>query len=518
MLLALMLYVGGFQGAVPVCDPDYSVWPADQDILLWVSCVSGGSFGSDCIELDAGPDIDGFTNSTITLNGTQVTVPQEPEAVVFSWTQIPNGAPVVTINDADTATPNFLPTAAVTYEFEVTATWHCRVAIDRILVVVDVLQGPPDALDATEIVTFSSDTAVQVTFSNPGDDRLFIVLKSGRIVIYKDGALLPDPFLNISALVSTGSEQGLLGMAFDPDYETNGFFYVNYTGRNPDGTGSLQDTRIVAYQRDAVNPDLADPSQNAVLMSIDQPFSNHNAGMLAFGADGHLYIGTGDGGSGGDPQNNSQNPQALLGKMLRIAVDGLNPYTIPADNPFVGDPTTLDEIWALGLRNPWKYSFDRTTGDLYIADVGQNQWEEINFQAASSAGGENYGWRLKEGSQCFNPPTNCDPGGLTDPVWEYEHASGRCSITGGYVYRGQDIPLLSGFYMFGDFCSGEYWLLRDDGGWNASLVDIWADGVLLTNSDDVTAFGEDARGELYVIPRRFGEAAIYKIIGVHTTE
>ncbi len=513
-MLAFLLFLFPMENGLGSCQIEYDAWPASVNMQELVFCVTNAA-PDDCLIADAGADKIAFTQSIIALNGGATSTPHTPEAISYQWTQVDNGAPLVTLNNSDIQTPTFTTDSIGIYEFRLDAAWLCRTDTAFVEIEVQQFSGVPSELNAVLITTEPNDTIVQVTYASPGDDRLFIVYKSGEIRIFKDGAVLPAPFLNISHLMSTGSEQGLLGLAFDPDYETNGFFYLNYTGQNPDGTGLTRDTRIVAWQRDAINPDLADPDANQVLLSLEQPFSNHNGGQLLFGPDGYLYIGTGDGGSAGDPGNRAQNPQELLGKMLRIEVDGFSPYTIPADNPFVGDPGVLDEIWALGLRNPWRFSFDRLTGDLYIGDVGQNIWEEINFQPASSIGGENYGWRLKEGDSCFNPPTNCDPGGLTDPVFVYQHGP-HCSITGGFVYRGANVPQLSGFYLLGDFCSGQYWTLRDTGGgnWEDNTLTIFVNDSALTSSDNITAFGEDSDGEIYAITRRSGAASVYKITSV----
>lgn len=342
--------------------------------------------------------------------------------------------------------------------------------------------------------------------SPPGDrERLFVAEQfTGRIRILKNGVLLDDPFLDIRSLLNIGGEQGLLGVAFHPDYANNGWFFVNYT--NQPG-----DTVVARYEVSAGNPDLADPNSAEIIITIEQPFANHNGGNLAFGPDGFLYIGMGDGGSGGDPGNRAQNGMELLGKMLRLDVSSGLPFNIPADNPFVNDPDVRDEIWALGLRNPWRWSFDRLTGDLYIADVGQAKWEEIDFQPAASPGGENYGWRLKEGNHCFNPPVNCDPGGLTDPIYEYSHGGGRCSITGGFTYRGAAIPLLSGTYFFADFCSNQIWSFIFDGNVVSEFQERTAEldpggGLLI---DNIASFGEDVDGELYIVDIS-GE--IYRIV------
>ncbi len=340
-----------------------------------------------------------------------------------------------------------------------------------------------------------------VTFA-PGDShRIFIVEQIGRIRIVKDGSLVPGNFLNLQGQISSGGERGLLGLAFHPNYASNGYFFVNYT--NPAGN------TVVARFQVTANPDSADTSSQKILLTINQPFANHNGGWIGFGPnDGYLYIATGDGGSGGDPLNNGQNPLSLLGKILRIDIDTSQGYRIPPTNPYSGSADTLHEIWALGLRNPWRDCFDRQTGDFYIADVGQNNWEEIDFQPAASAGGENYGWRLKEGDHCFNPPDSCDTlTGLTDPIFEYSHSDG-CSITGGYVYRGCAIPDLQGTYFFGDYCNGRVWSFRYNGIDTSEFQERTTElGIGFFN---ISSFGEDALGELYIVGHNNG--TIYKIV------
>jgi len=264
------------------------------------------------------------------------------------------------------------------------------------------------------------------------------------------------PFLDVSNLTIPSGEQGLLGVTFHPDYATNGWFYLNYT----DLAG---DTRVDRYTVSA-NPDLADASSGVNIFSQVQPFGNHNGGCIRFGPDGFLYIGLGDGGNTGDPGNFAQDPQSFLGKILRLDVDNGLPYSIPASNPFVGDPNTLDEIWATGLRNPWRFTFDRVTEDLYIADVGQNEWEYVHFQPGNSPGGENYGWRILEGGHCFNPSVGCNMNGLELPIYEYAHNLNplRCCIIGGAMYRGRSMANMDGRFMFSDACSLELWSFRYD--------------------------------------------------------
>jgi glucose/arabinose dehydrogenase len=350
------------------------------------------------------------------------------------------------------------------------------------------------AIQVTPVIP-SIDSPVAITHAGDGSGRLFITLQGGRILIYDGQQLLADPFLDISALVSSGGERGLLSVAFHPDYAANGLFYVDYTDLNGD--------TIIARYRVSVNPDVADPASAIILFTIPQPFSNHNGGQLQFGPDGNLYIGMGDGGSGGDPLNHAQRLDSLLGKILRIDVGSL-PYGIPADNPFLAILNARPEIWAYGLRNPWRFSFDRRTGDLFIADVGQSALEEVNFQLAASSGGENYGWRLMEGSNCFSPAANCNDGSLALPVVEYDHGLG-CSVTGGYRYRGLNNPGMSALYFYGDFCSGRIWGAAPDAQGN------WATTELLDTDLQITAFGEDEDGELLVASFFPGPGAVYRI-------
>ncbi len=286
------------------------------------------------------------------------------------------------------------------------------------------------------------------------------------------------------------SEQGLLGLAFHPDYAGNGLFFVNYT--------DLEGNTVVARFAASGDPNRAEPGSEVVILTLNQPAVNHNGGHLAFGQDGYLYVGTGDGGGAGDQYANGQNGKTLLGAMLRLDVDGEAPYTVPGTNPFVGRPDVRDEIWALGLRNPWRYSFDRLTGDLFIADVGQNQYEEVNFQPADSAGGQNYGWPMMEGRNCYPADRPCERTGLTLPVLEYDHSRG-CSVTGGYVYRGQEFPILTGIYLFGDYCSGRIWGLAPAGNGD------WQVAELAQVDGQLSSFGENERGELYLLDMGRGE-------------
>jgi glucose/arabinose dehydrogenase len=332
----------------------------------------------------------------------------------------------------------------------------------------------------------------------PGDDRLFIVEKGGRIRIVENGTLRPDPFLDISSLVSGGSEQGLLGLAFHPDYESNGRFFVDYTDRGGD-------TRIVQYHVGS-DANAADPASAHMLLTVHQPYSNHNGGQLAFGPDGYLYVGMGDGGSGGDPQGHGQNAGDLLGSLLRLDVSADTGYAIPPDNPWVDSAGARGEVWSIGLRNPWRFSFDRSNGDLYIADVGQNEIEEVDVSPRASGGGRgaNYGWNIMEGNSCFSSGS-CDRSGLVLPATQYTHADG-CSVSGGYVYRGDAIPSLQGTYFYADFCSGWVRSFRYVNG-TATEQRSWPS---LAPGGNVPSFGEDANGELYVMSANGG---VYRVVG-----
>jgi glucose/arabinose dehydrogenase len=314
----------------------------------------------------------------------------------------------------------------------------------------------------------------------------------------------PEPFLDIIDRVeSAANERGLLGLAFHPEFAHNGHFVVAYTAKaDPDSGRSAGQ---VTYARFTVtaDPSVADPGSEKLIVAWPHGRGNHNGGGVAFGPDGYLYLGTGDGGGGGDPDKNGQNPRTLLAKMLRLDIDTEGPYEVPPDNPFVGDDRYRPEIWAMGLRNPWRYTFDRATGDLYIADVGQNAWEEVDFQPAASPGGANYGWNTMEGSACYGAAT-CDRSGLTLPVAEYSHDAG-CSITGGYVYRGNRFPALVGAYFYADYCTGTIWALaRDAGGrWISAVVGSAPNGA------NIQSFGQDDEGELYALG---GNGRLYRVV------
>ena len=322
---------------------------------------------------------------------------------------------------------------------------------------------------------------VYLTHAGDGSGRLFVVEQAGKIRIVQNGSLLSTPFLDIQNRVTSGGETGLLSTAFHPNYRSNRRFFVNYTDRRP----NLK-TIIAEYETSARNPNSADTTEK-ILLTIDQPYDNHNGGQLQFGPDGYLYIGMGDGGSGGDPQGNGQNKNALLGKLLRIDVDGGSPYGVPADNPFVGI-SGADEIWALGLRNPWRFSFDRANGRLFAGDVGQNSYEEVDI--IHRAG--NYGWNIMEGNHCYSPPAGCNTTGLELPINEYDHSLGS-AVTGGYVYRGKQFPQLVGTYLFADYGSSRIWALTE------TNRGTWGSAELLQPGFNISSFGEDESGEVYVV-------------------
>ena len=330
---------------------------------------------------------------------------------------------------------------------------------------------------------------VHLTYPDDGSDRLFLTLQPGRIMVFPNdqGVASANTFLDIRDQVrDAGNEEGLLGLAFDPDYGRNGYFYVYYSA---DGPRRSVISRFSASQDDR---NRADPTSERIILEITQPFSNHNGGQLIFGPDGYLYIGLGDGGSGGDPRRNGQDPTTLLASILRIdvsAIDSEGTYGIPDDNPFAGQGGGVrGEIWAYGLRNPWRFTFDRQTGDLWAADVGQNRYEEVDIIRP----GANYGWNVMEGFHCFDPSRNCNQDGLELPVVEYGRGDG-CSITGGYVYRGTRLQSLYGGYVYGDFCSGKIWALRHDGTQVTEHLE------LVDSSLRISSFGEDQSGELFIL-------------------
>lgn len=336
-----------------------------------------------------------------------------------------------------------------------------------------------------ELVAENLDKPILLTHAN--GPQIFLVEKTGKVFAFSAASDEKYLYLDASSLVTTrGSEQGLLSVAFHPQYSENGYVFIFYTAKNGDNTLARLTLEPSSTEQQSLD-------SLEVLIAQEDPASNHNGGMLAFGSDGYLYLGIGDGGSGGDPWNNAQNLTTYLGKMLRIDVNQVRGYSIPEDNPFVGNEEVLPEIWSYGLRNPWRHSFDQMTGDIWIADVGQNQWEEIHWRSAASNGGENYGWRLMEGKHCFLPKKDCQNekyGKLIQPIAEYSHKHG-CSITGGYVYRGKLIEELSGKYIFGDFCAGTIWSIDKDQNFAMKKI--------LDTKLKISSFGEDANGELYVL-------------------
>ncbi len=359
-----------------------------------------------------------------------------------------------------------------------------------------------DSLHLVPIVTTGLSSPVYLA-TPPGDTaRLFVVEQPGRIRVVQHGQLLATAFLDITGRVLYGGEEGLLSVAFHPSFATNHYFYVDYTRSNTAG-----DTVYTMIERYTVSADsnVADATTRTVILQITQPqpvssYPNHKGGLVMFGPDGMLYIGMGDGGSGGDPQNRAQSPDSLLGKLLRIDVDGGTPYAIPAGNPFKnggGAP----EIWALGLRNPWRYAFDRQSGSLYIADVGQNLWEEVDVQSGSQPG-LNYGWRIMEGAHCYNP-NPCSSTGLVLPAIEYDHSNGQCAIIGGFVYRGTTFPALRGQYFYADLCAG--WVRSFTFGGTVTSQTSWNLNVTVSSP---VSFGEDANGELYLLS---GGGSVYRI-------
>jgi len=419
-------------------------------ILMVTALALGGCSSATAEEIIHLPVVGNASVTTPTPSPTPTTKPPS--------TQPPTVTPTVTPTQTPTATPSATPTPT-----------------------------GPTAWPTIALTTVISGLASPVDMADPNDGSLFVLEQTGQVRIVRNGQLEATPLLDVTDRVRCCGERGLLGIALPPDYAQKGYFYLNYT---TDTLGKLQ-TRISRFHLSA-DTNIADPTSEQIVLVYDQPYGNHNGGGLAFGPDGFLYIGVGDGGSGGDPQNRAQNLGDILGKMLRIDVETGNPatYTVPASNPFVEQTNAQPEIWAYGLRNPWRYSFDRQTGDLFIADVGQNAWEEIDFQPAASSGGENYGWRITEGSHCYNP-NPCDTTGLTLPIWEYGRSDGR-SVTGGFVYRGAAYPGLQGVYLYADYLSGRIWGLRFDGSG-------WENRLLLESGRNISSFGQDAGGELYVI-------------------
>ena len=428
---------------------------------------------------------------------------------------LPPESEKVQTSDSRTATPTIAIEQTTANEFEAADASEISATSSRATAtLVTLAESAVDAVTwnpeteplRLEPVTNGLTKPLFVTHAKDDSGRVFVVEQPGRIRIVQDGQLLETPFLDISDRVNDGrNEQGLLGLAFPPNYSESGAFYVNYT----DAAG---DTIVERYEVSTTEPNIANVNSQSLILQVDQPASNHNGGMLAFGPDEYLYVGLGDGGAANDRFDNGQNPASLLGKMLRIDVlnhdgdiDADESYRIPVDNPWVGidwnGQDVRDEIWAVGLRNPWRYSFDRETGDLWIGDVGQNQWEEINQIPIGHTEPINFGWPIQEGNYCFQSD-DCNRTGLWQPITDYDHGSG-CSVTGGYVYRGEEYPSMQGTYIYGDYCSGRIWAITADGNGIDDSREV------LDTDLFISSFGEDEQGELYITDSASG--TIYRL-------
>jgi glucose/arabinose dehydrogenase len=433
-------------------------------------------------------------------SGQETTTPGTTEAAPIAAatsSDIPNTPAAQTAAPEATAPPSEASTAAPTVGVEPQTPAATADASGNPNAGADSVTSIPDPAGYQWSAVASGFTR-PVDIADPGDGsgRLFVLEQIGVIRVIENGVMLPEPFLDLRDRVGTsGNERGLLGIALHPNFAENRYFYLNYTNLSGD-------TVISRFTVSETNPNQADPGSEKELLYVDQPYANHNGGVLAFGPDGYLYAGLGDGGSAGDPRGNGQSLNTLLGKILRIDVDGGDPYAIPSDNPFAqggGKP----EIWAYGLRNPWRFSFDRQTGDLYIADVGQGEWEEIDFQPAGARGGQNYGWKFREGAHDFDGQA---PAGaaLVEPVSEYSHGDG-CSVTGGFVYRGQALPDFRGVYLFADYCSGKMWAMLKGADGTFETKELFQTGM------NITSFGQDSQGELYITDQASG--SVYRLTG-----
>jgi len=496
MLWLLSFYLLGQSS----CQTPYELWPVN-DVVFYVACLNDAP---DCPSADAGHNQWALRNSSISLDGSGSL--SGGGSVAYAWAQVDNGAPLLNLQQANTATPNFTASQAGLYLLELTVQVSCRSDVDRVAVEVTG-EGAPAAVNVTEV--FSDFNRDWVLVTHAGDNRLFLVDRDGTIWIHENGALLPTPFLDLSAIVTTSTEEGLLGLAFHPNYAVNGFFYVSLTADNPACmTDANSESQILGFHVSA-DPNVADPASATTLFSTCQPRDNHNGGHLAFGPEGYLHFGLGDGGTENfDNDHPSQDPTQVLGKVLRYQVNGLGPLTIPATNPYLADGGTLDEILHMGLRNPWRFSFDFFTGDMYLGDVGAASREEIDFVPAG-AGGFNFGWICREGSLTHpgTPPTVCNnPSAFTDPIWEYDHSMG-CTVIGGHVYRGSEVPEMRGFYLYTDWCGGLHKLLRRENGvWVHYNLDVYLNDNLLQAFGN-QSYGEDVQGALYYCTKG---GAVYK--------
>ncbi|WKZ46118.1 MAG: PQQ-dependent sugar dehydrogenase [Anaerolineales bacterium] len=409
------------------------------------------------------------------------------------------GTSLTIVGISPTATPSPPPTSTPTPFTQPTSTFTPTVIVPSATAT---STSPVSVVPPLSFVPVAGGLSqpVFVTHAGDGSGRLFVLERAGRIrVITSAASLLSTPFLDIDSLVGSSSgEEGILGLAFHPSYESNGLFFVTYTNNS----GNL----VLAKYSVSSDPNLANPASAAIVLTIPHPGnSNHNGGMLAFGADGYLYWSTGDGGGAGDIPNNAQNTNSLLGKILRLDINSGSPYAVPPDNPFVGVSGVRGEIWGYGFRNPWRFSFDRATWDMYIGDVGQGAREEIDFEPASSTGGLNYGWRVMEGTLCYNPSSGCDTSGKVLPVTEYVNNSATCAVTGGYVYRGSLSPQMTGIYFYGDYCSGEIWgLVQPSPG-------VWVSTLSVDTSFFISSFGEDEAGELYLTD--YASGTVQRVVG-----
>ena len=503
--LLFFMIMGGFP-----CDGVSLIWdrwPLQTPVSDLVACVNSTMEGG-CPVANAGQEQVVSTGVQVALDGSDSSGPGLIQE--YRWVQIDNGAPVVSLAGSDTPTATFQPTLSGTYTFSLEVREGCLVDTDQVSVVVADPINAPQELNFSLVTNGSSlgvpFTPVQVQQAPGEPNRLYILTLQGQIWIWENNQFLAQPYIDIATLLSNCFECNLTGMAFHPHYAANGFVYIKYAGRLLNGTGSDFDVRIAGFEG-GMTPDVRGLGDGTDLITIPQPTDIHAGGSLVFGKDGLLYIATGDSGPQNDPNGNAQNPLLLLGKLLRYQVNNLNPPTIPASNPFVNDPNVLDPIFAVGFRNPWRVTVDRVTGDFYIGDNGQNSVEEVSFLSGDSLGGENFGWNVVEGNQCFNPPVGCDPSGLEPPIWDYPHTEG-CSVIGGYVYRGP-IGGLYGFYLYGDWCSGQLFLLRfENGSWVNRAVGVTGAPALAGTS--LIGFGEDLDGNLYMCTG----GSVYMLTGV----